>query len=223
MEKTAHNTNRVWPRRWSGLPSVVLCLALLAACAPRAASPTPAGDPLKNAVLTWHREGSIAGFCDDLAIFGDGRLVATSCKGGRQAELSQGVLNGGPKEQLDGWLARFKAFEWERKDDAQADAMAVRVVFAGRGSAEATPEERQAIEAFAARQFVELTPQAEGPTPTPEVFHPLPDEGRAADATRDALVALLGVDLAAIHVRGVTAVEWPDSCLGLSQAGEVCA
>ena len=63
----------------------------------------------------------------------------------------------------------------------------------------------------------------EPPTPTPEVFNPLPPEQRAFEASREALARQLGVDPLTIQLVEIVAVDWPDACLGLPAAGEICA
>ena len=63
----------------------------------------------------------------------------------------------------------------------------------------------------------------EPPTPTPEVFNPLPPELRAFEAVREVLAGQLGMDPLAIQLIETTPVDWPDACLGLPAAGEGCA
>ena len=63
----------------------------------------------------------------------------------------------------------------------------------------------------------------EPPTPTPEVFNPLPSEQRAFEASREALARQLGLDPLAIRLVETVPVDWPDACLGLPAAGESCA
>ncbi|MFN2225678.1 MAG: hypothetical protein ACK2UY_05215 [Anaerolineae bacterium] len=63
----------------------------------------------------------------------------------------------------------------------------------------------------------------EPPTPTPEVFNPLPPEQRAFAAAREALARQLGLDPLAIQLVETVPVDWPDACLGLPAAGESCA
>jgi hypothetical protein len=63
----------------------------------------------------------------------------------------------------------------------------------------------------------------EPPTPTPEVFNPLPPEQRAFEAAREVLAGQLGLDPLAIRLVETTPVDWPDACLGLPVAGESCA
>lgn len=64
---------------------------------------------------------------------------------------------------------------------------------------------------------------AEPPTPTPEVFNPLPPELRAFEAVREALGQELGLDPLAIQLVETAPVDWPDACLGLPAKGENCA
>jgi len=67
------------------------------------------------------------------------------------------------------------------------------------------------------------SPTAEPPTPTPEVFNPLPPEQPAFESAREALARQLGVDPLAIRLVETAPVDWPDACLGLPAAGESCA
>ncbi len=60
------------------------------------------------------------------------------------------------------------------------------------------------------------------PTPTPEVFQPLPADQRAFEAVRAALAQQLGVDPLTIVLVKAEAVEWSDSCLGLGGPAESC-
>jgi hypothetical protein len=64
---------------------------------------------------------------------------------------------------------------------------------------------------------------SEPPTPTPEVFNPLPPEQRAFEAAREVLAQQLGLDPLAIQLVEIIPVDWPDACLGLPAAGENCA
>ena len=61
------------------------------------------------------------------------------------------------------------------------------------------------------------------PTPTPEVFNPLPPEQRAFEAAREVLAEQLGLDPLAIQFVETVPVDWPDACLELPAAGESCA
>ncbi|MCA9956758.1 MAG: hypothetical protein KC434_18640, partial [Anaerolineales bacterium] len=97
-------------------------------------------------VLSWHREGGIAGFCDDLTIYTNGRAEATSCKG----TTTQIGLNDAQLNQLYAWLDTFRPFDANQSDPAgAADAMQISLRFNGRGSEDAKDAE-QTILTFAA-------------------------------------------------------------------------
>jgi hypothetical protein len=214
---------------WRALALALLATVLaLAACAPAptptsqpAAPPTsgPVGDPLHSAVLTWERQGGIAGFCDQLNVFADGSVAGRTCKG---SMVQEGTLTAEQRAQLQAWLTALRPFEYTKTDPAVADAMTVRLTFAGSGTTRAGAADQQAVVAFAEDVYAGLMPVA-GPTPTPEVFSPVPEDARAADAARDALARQLGVSAEAMTVKEVSAQDWPDSCLGLAKAGEMCA
>ncbi len=106
--------------------------------------------------FAWHREGGIAGFCDDLSVYVTGHVFASSCKGDSQTDLGRARLTAEQLKQLFAWVDGLKGFEFEQTDPATADALTIRVVFSGTGSAEATDADRQAIQDFAAELFAEL-------------------------------------------------------------------
>ena len=64
--------------------------------------------------------------------------------------------------------------------------------------------------------------EAAKPTPTPEVFQPLPADQRAFEAVRATLAEELKVDPLTITLESAEAVEWTDSCLGLGGPAESC-
>jgi hypothetical protein len=114
-------------------------------------------------VLTWRREGGIAGFCDGLIVYQTGEALATSCKGIAPGGQVEGQLAGERLQQLADWIGKFESFDVVQKDDATADAMVVQVVFYGQGTTKATEADVQAIREFAAQVFQELTfPQGPG-------------------------------------------------------------
>lgn len=100
--------------------------------------------------LAWHREGGIAGFCDDLAIYRTGWAVPSSCKGAQPRQFSAYRLSAEEIEQVFTWVDTLEPFETSQKDAGVADAMTVRVVFDGSGNTIASEEEQQEIANFAA-------------------------------------------------------------------------
>lgn len=100
--------------------------------------------------LSWHREGGIAGFCDDLAISRTGLAEASSCKGTPPAI----TLNDAQLSQLYTWLDTLQAFDIAQGDPAgAADAMHISLRFGGRGAVPADAAQQQAILDFASALF----------------------------------------------------------------------
>ena len=104
-------------------------------------------------VLTWHREGGIAGFCDDLAIDVYGLVDAAPCAGGPSQTVAHGPLDAEDQALLQGWLAQYRSFEVEQIDGAPADAMTIRLTFAGIGKEEPGEMAKRAILDFAAETY----------------------------------------------------------------------
>jgi len=97
--------------------------------------------------LTWHREGGIAGFCDDLTVYLSGEIQASSCRpGGKAADASLRVI--ASKEELaqfDKWITTFGTVTVTMKDPAVADAMTVTLTLNGSGKGQPTKAEKQAM------------------------------------------------------------------------------
>lgn len=100
--------------------------------------------------LVWHREGGIAGFCNDLSIYRSGWAQPATCKAGQVKNMNAYRITTDELEQLYAWLDQFENFEYENKDPAVADAMTIKMVFIGTGSAQASAAQREEISAFAA-------------------------------------------------------------------------
>jgi hypothetical protein len=107
--------------------------------------------------LTWHREGGVAGFCDDLVLDQSGAAVAMSCASGMPQEAGRATLNAEQALQLHTWLASLRPFELDQTDNATADAMTIQLSFDGRGGTTASDADKQAIEAFAAELYAQIS------------------------------------------------------------------
>ena len=199
---------------------IALAALLLSACAPILAGTPEAGevDVGSGPVLVWHREGGIAGFCDDLTLFADGSFTAGTCKG----PAKQGTLTAEQQALLEDWLTRLHPFEVDETDPAVADAMTVQLSFVGEGANAATEADRLALQAFASEVHVGAVMAVDPTTPTPRALDPVSDEDRATNAAREALMKLTGVDLEAIRLVGIASQEWSDGCLGLGGPAESC-
>jgi len=107
-------------------------------------APTQSGtsQPLDKVVITWQRDGGIAGFCDRITIRSGGIAQVSSCK---QNSTRVIVLAADKLGQLNQWLKNLKGFTYQHADQAVADAMSINLVFSGDGIKEATESDRQAI------------------------------------------------------------------------------
>jgi hypothetical protein len=108
-------------------------------------------------VLTWHREGGIAGFCDELTVYASGDVYARSCKESQPGELRHTRLTAGQTDQIAAWADRFQSFEIEETDPATADAMTIRLTFAGTGTAPAGNAEKQDMLDLAAELYAGMS------------------------------------------------------------------
>ncbi len=107
--------------------------------------------------LAWRREGGIAGFCDEIALFVTGQAFASSCKSDPPQEVGRGRLTEAQLEQVYAWIDALRAYSIDQTDPATADALTIRLVFSGAGTREATETEKQAIQEFAAQVFAEMS------------------------------------------------------------------
>ncbi len=138
--------------------------------------------------LTWHREGGIAGFCDDVSIYVTGEAYVSSCRGDQPRDLGRVRLNSSQLQDLYTWMDTLKGFEFSYTDPATADAMTVSLLFSGMGPAEAADADLQAMQALA----LDLLTQA-SVTPNPAdleaarttllTYFDLLSTGRYAEAT----------------------------------------
>ena len=110
----------------------------------------------KDLVLSWHREGGVAGFCDDLKVYRTGDVSADSCKSGQSQNVARARLSAEQLQTLRGYMDRLSSFQLEQTDDAVADAMTVRVTFTGTGSEETTDADKDAIRDWAAELFAAM-------------------------------------------------------------------
>ncbi len=100
-------------------------------------------------VIGWHREGGLAGFCDDVIIYASGAATATTCKSGKAEEVGKIWLNREQLDQLYQWVDNFARFEYNPTTTATADAMTIMLVFEGQGKNSASEDDQAAIASFA--------------------------------------------------------------------------
>lgn len=91
--------------------------------------------------LTWHREGGIAGFCDDMQVFLSGEVFGSTCGG----EYRLGKLTAEELQELHEWAKSFGNVVVESKDEAVADAMRLGLIFNGLGTAQPSDADKTAM------------------------------------------------------------------------------
>lgn len=161
--------------------------------------------------LDWHREGGIAGFCDEVAVYLTGDYLVNNCKNPAPTPVVTPEPALPPRlspeqlEQLYAWVDTLAPFKYDYSDPAVSDAMTTRFTFNGQGEQEATEDDIQVINAFASGLLVEAA------------YPP------AALAAEQALAESLGVPVSEIAIVSVTPEEWPDSCLGAAPPDVMCA
>jgi hypothetical protein len=100
-------------------------------------------------VIGWHREGGLAGFCDDVTIYVSGAAAATTCKSGNAEEVGKIWLNGEQLDQLYQWIDNFARFEYNPATNATADAMTIYLIVEGQGKNPASEDDQEVIASFA--------------------------------------------------------------------------
>ena len=96
--------------------------------------------------FAYHREGGIAGFCDDVAIYLAGYAYASNCKGmNTLVNLTASQL-----EQVYSWVDGYRLIDYSYTDPAVADAMTITLVMDGKGSTPADEEVIRAVAEFSA-------------------------------------------------------------------------
>lgn len=111
--------------------------------------------------ISWHREGGIAGFCDDLAVYLTGFTYASSCKGTQTTVLGFKRLDPAQMDQVFAWSDSLKSFQSGQKNPtAAADAMSVDITFTGLGARDAGQQDQQAIQTLAETLYNDLRTQS---------------------------------------------------------------
>lgn len=95
--------------------------------------------------ISWHREGGIAGFCDDLTIYLTGFAYSTSCKGGQVSNQGRIHLTADQLQQVYSWVGTFQSLDFVQEDSATADAMRQHLVINGTGLRSPSLEDKQAM------------------------------------------------------------------------------
>jgi len=96
--------------------------------------------------FAWHREGGIAGFCDDVTVYLTGWVTTSDCKGFN----AETYLTASQLEQLFGWVDGLSSIDYNDSNAPLADGMTITLTLTGNGQKEADEETIREIIAFAA-------------------------------------------------------------------------
>lgn len=110
--------------------------------------------------LSWHR-GESVGSCESVSVFLTGEVKAGACAWG--SDEARGRLQPEALGRVYAWFDSLEAFQFSQVAGEETEPS--RLVFAGRGTSGPAPEERRAIEAFAATLFRELASRRRGGAP----------------------------------------------------------
>ncbi len=103
-------------------------------------------------VIVYHREGGIAGFCDDVTIDASGNAKIKSCKFSKEKDVT---LTSAQMGTLNQWLSSFKSFNYDHTDPATADAMTITLRFSGDGQSQPTGADIQTMLSFLSQLAVQ--------------------------------------------------------------------
>jgi hypothetical protein len=122
---------------------------------------TATGDSIQPATLalTWTREGGIAGFCDQLAVYLSGEVYASNCRS-QPAETSgtfAELLTGTEMKQFNAWYLKFGETTLDVSDPAGvSDRMVNTLEFFGIGTSRTGNSDQQALFDWALALFRKL-------------------------------------------------------------------
>lgn len=105
--------------------------------------------------LTWERNGGIAGFCDSLAVFASGEVLAANCRS--DAGRLAGTLTASERAQLEEWLGAYGSTTViDTITPMPADGMEVKLNLYGAGHGQVTEADEQVLIAWAQMLYTRL-------------------------------------------------------------------
>jgi hypothetical protein len=133
--------------------AVAAALVGLGCCS---AAQNDAANAQEEPVLNWKREGGIAGFCDQLAIWNSGKVQATSCKPAGASRT--GRLQKHHAAQLQQWIRSLRTTAIADNDAGVNDSLSVSLSLKGKGGNAPSAQEKQAMLDFASELFYSHNP-----------------------------------------------------------------
>lgn len=109
--------------------------------------------------LTWKREGGIAGFCDNLAVFLSGEVYAYKCNAETDGKIDSltNLLSASEQKRFVTWITEFEPFTLDASDPkGVSDRMEIVLEFYGMGKSEPSEAEQQAALNWAQELFQKI-------------------------------------------------------------------
>lgn len=106
--------------------------------------------------FTLHREGGLAGVCEDFEVYVSGEVFITACKGETPERLAYGRLTALELETLYSLLDTYTFTEWADATAVAYDGLAQELVFNGRGDVSASDVEIQTLIDLAGSLYARL-------------------------------------------------------------------
>jgi hypothetical protein len=107
-------------------------------------------------IFAWHRQGGIAGFCDDVTVYLNGIASATSCQGDQPQSVGQTWLTANQMRTIYTWADTYQDYDYTSTDPATVDGMTMRMIFNGNGTEQMNEFEQTRLTALAQEILGEL-------------------------------------------------------------------
>lgn len=99
-------------------------------------------NPNYGAVVTYQRQGGIAGFCDTTTIYSGGYATVSNCSGEQTAKI---WLNAADLTTLYEMQEKLSSFNVTQSDDAVADSLTTTLTVSGTGTSQGSIAERELL------------------------------------------------------------------------------
>lgn len=107
-------------------------------------------------VFAWHREGGLAGLCEDVTVYLSGIATLTSCKDEQGQSLGQTWLTANQMRTIYTWVDTYQDYDYTTSDPAIADGITTRMIFTGNGQEQMNEFEQTRLAALAEEVLGEL-------------------------------------------------------------------
>jgi hypothetical protein len=121
--------------------------------------------------FSWHRDGGVGGFCDDVFVYLTGLITTSDCKGFH----AESYLTASQLEQLYAWVDGLSSIDYNDSNAPLADGMTITLTLTGNGKEQADEETIRDMINFAATMDAQLGYAAEAGADVAEAENDLRD------------------------------------------------